>query len=149
VSGDPYTASVETVDKYAAPFDVVVYANQGNSDGATVNCEIQVSADGETWSAIGDVKFAYTMRHIKKTRLHYSEAGDVYVRLAQVGGSTKGQICDIYVISTDGTTGIDAITANDEKSAKSQYTIDLMGRRAGAMVSGQMYLKDGKIVLVK
>ncbi|MCR5361300.1 MAG: chitobiase/beta-hexosaminidase C-terminal domain-containing protein [Bacteroidales bacterium] len=149
VSGNPFTASIQTVEKYAAPFDVVVYANQGNSDGATVNVEIQVSADGETWTAIGDVKFAYTQRHIKKTRVHYSEAGEVYVRLAQVGGSTKGQICDIYVISTDGVTGIEAITANDEKSAKSQYTIDLMGRRAGAMVSGQMYLKDGKIVLMK
>ncbi|MBE6332400.1 MAG: hypothetical protein E7070_08870 [Bacteroidales bacterium] len=149
VSGNPFTASIQTVEKYAAPFDVVVYANQGNSDGATVNVEIQVSADGETWTAIGDVKFAYTQRHIKKTRVHYSEAGEVYVRLAQVGGSTKGQICDIYVISTDGVTGIDAITANDEKSAKSQCVIDLMGRRAGAMVSGQMYLKDGKIVLKK
>ncbi len=146
-SGNPYTAAVTTLDKYAAPFDVVVYANQGNSDGATVNVEIQVSADGETWTSIGDVKMAYTMRHIKKTRLHYSTAGEVYVRLAQVGGKPKAQICDIYVISTDGLTGIRAI----EETApvrKSDVIYNILGQKVGKDYKG-LIIRDGKKIINK
>ena len=90
-----------------------------------------------------------TRNRYQKDRFHISATEPVYIRIAQTGGGSKGQLYDIYVISTEGTTGIEAITANDEKSAKSQYVIDLMGRRAGEMVPGQIYLKDGKTVIVR
>ena len=146
-SGNPYTATVRTTDKYAAPFDVVVYANQGNGDGATVNVEVQISADGETWTKLGDVKLAYTMRHIKKTRIHYSEVGEVYVRVAHTGGSTKAQICDIYVISTDGTSGIEAVE-NKPAVVANGVTYNLLGQQVDKNYKG-IVIRDGKKMILR
>ena len=96
-SGEPYTATIETTGKYTAPFDVVVMA--GNGDGGAINMNIEVSADGITWTKIGDVNFAGTKRYWKRTRLSYNEAGDVYVRVAHVGGKTKAQVYDIFLFN--------------------------------------------------
>lgn len=147
VSGDPYSASIQSTKAYAAPFDIVVYANQGNGDGATLKVEIQVSADGENWTAIGDVNLAYTMRHIKKTRLHYEEATPVYVRVAHISGGTKAQICDIYVISTEGMTGIENIAADRQPAATVLF--DLQGRQVAAPVRGHLYIQNGKKFILK
>ncbi len=147
ISGESYTGSVESTVKFEGELDIVTYLTNGGSSAIVL--ELQTSTDGETWATVDTLSSASTQRYFKKDRFHISATEPVYIRIAQTGGGSKGQLYDIYVISTDGTTGIEAITANDEKSAKSQYTIDLMGRRAGAMVSGQMYLKDGKIVLMK
>lgn len=147
VSGDPYSASIESTKPYTAPFDIVVYANQGNGDGASLQVEIQVSADGENWTAIGDVNLAYTMRHIKKTRLHYEEATPVYVRVAHISGGTKAQICDIYVISTEGLTGIESIA--EGASQRDAAIFDLQGRQVSTMVPGHIYIQNGKKLIVR
>ena len=97
VSGDPYTATIETTGKHAAPFDVVVMA--GNGDGGAIDMNIEVSADGATWTKIGNVNFAGTKRYWKRTRLAYNEAGEVYVRVAHVGGKTKAQVYDILLFN--------------------------------------------------
>ncbi|MCR5361299.1 MAG: chitobiase/beta-hexosaminidase C-terminal domain-containing protein [Bacteroidales bacterium] len=146
-SGEAYSASVESTVKFEGEFDVVTYLTNGGTSAIVL--ELQTSTDGETWATVDTLSSASTQRYFKKDRFHISATEPVYIRIAQTGGGSKGQLYDIYVISTEGTTGIDAITANDEKSAKSQYTIDLMGRRAGTMVPGQMYLKDGKTVIVR
>ena len=96
-SGDPYTARIETTDKIAGPFDVVVLCGNGNN-GSAANMEVQTSADGENWTAIGTLKMAETQRYIKRTRLGYEGEDEVFVRVAHVGGSTKAQVYDIYVI---------------------------------------------------
>jgi hypothetical protein len=146
-SGNPYTATVRTTEKYAAPFDVVVYANQSNGDGATVNVEVQISADGETWTKLGDVKLAYTMRHIKKTRLHYGEGEQVYVRVAHTGGSTKAQICDIYVISTDGTSGIRAIE-NTPAVVSNDVFYNVLGQQVDQDYKG-LVIRGGKKMILR
>lgn len=97
-SGEPYTASIETTDRYAGPFDVIVFCGNGNS-GSKAVMEVQVSADGETWTSIGELKLADTQRYIKRTRLSYDETAEVYVRVAQTGGSTKAQVYDILVMN--------------------------------------------------
>ncbi len=96
-SGDPYTATIETTGKHAAPFDVVVMA--GNGDGGAIHMNIEVSTDGTTWTKIGDVKFAGTKRYWKRTRVAYNEIGEVYVRVAHVGGKTKAQVYDIFLFN--------------------------------------------------
>lgn len=146
-SGEAYSASVESTVKFEGEFDVVTYLTNGGTSAIVL--ELQTSTDGETWATVDTLSSASTQRYFKKDRFHISATEPVYIRIAQTGGGSKGQLYDIYVIRTDGTTGIEAISANDEKSAKSQYVIDLMGRRAGAMVPGQMYLKDGKTVIVR
>lgn len=96
-SGDPYTASIESTGKLAGPFDVIVFCGNGNN-GSAADMEVQTSADGETWTALGKLKMADTQRYIKRTRLAYDNTDEVYLRVAHVGGSTKAQVYDILVM---------------------------------------------------
>ena len=148
-SGEPYSMRFESTSAFASgEYDIVIYMGNGSTGNPIAS--IETSADGENWTAIMDtINYTTSQRYYKKTRKHVNFTEPQYIRVVQTAGSSKGYIYDIYVIRTEGTTGIEAITANDEKSAKSQYVIDLMGRRAGAMVPGQMYLKDGKTVIVR
>ena len=111
-SGEPYTASIETTKKIQAPFDVVVLCGNGNSGGAGV-LEIQVSANGEEWTSLGELKMASTQRYIKRTRVSYDGSDEVFVRVAQTGGGTKAQVYDIIVLN------------HGEESA--QYSEETMG----------------------
>ena len=112
VSGEPYTASIETTDKLAGPFDVVVMCGNGNN-GSAGQMEVQVSENGTDWTKVGDLKMAATQRYIKRTRLSYDETKEVFVRVAQTGGGTKAQVYDIIVLN------------HGEQSA--QYSEETMG----------------------
>ena len=101
VSGEPYTASIETVDKVAGPFDVVVFCGNGNN-GSAATMVIQTSADGQEWNTVDTLKMAQTQRYIKRTRASVNTTGEVYVRVAHVGGATKSQIYDIIVLNGEG-----------------------------------------------
>ncbi len=147
-SGESFSASIESMVKFKAPFDVVTYVTNGNSGSAGI-LEVQTSADGETWATLDTVNIPTIQRRYAKTRLHYSEAGEVYVRLAQVGGGTKAQVYDVYVITTEGTTGIENVYGDDAAVAGSERIYDMMGRQVNAMTPGRIYLKGGKCVLVR
>ncbi len=97
-SGDPYTAAIESVNKFTAPFDVVSYiASSGANSNAKVALEI--SADGNTWEEVGDFNISKAKRGYKKTRIPVEKEGDWYVRVAQKSGSTGSMIFDIYVLN--------------------------------------------------
>ena len=97
-SGEPWSARIESTDKYAGPFDVVVYAGNGNASGAGV-LEIQTSKDGETWETFGTVKLASMQRYFKRTRVSVENTDEVYVRVAQVGGNSDAYIYDIILLN--------------------------------------------------
>ena len=97
-SGDPYTARIESTKKLVGPFDVIVYCGNGNNAGAGI-LEIQTSTDGETWATLDTLKLAATQRYIKRTRASLNETTEVFLRVAQVGGSTKAQVYDILVMN--------------------------------------------------
>ena len=159
VSGNPYTASIETTVKYAAPFDVVVYCTNGNSKNDQV-MEVQVSEDGATWTQIGLLKMAPNQRYFTKTRIAYNEDGkQVYVRLAQTGGSTKAQVYDIYILNNGeyskkydaGTVGIEDIQNNGETVSEEVFNINgvrLNGTRSGLNIIRKQY-SDGTFKTVK
>lgn len=144
VSGEPYSGRLESTVPFTAPFDLVIYAGNGSSDQP--NVQIELSADGETWTSLGAVKAATTQRHIKKTRVHYDEAGDYYVRLNQMGGSSKLQVYDFYVVSTDGMTGIQTATL---QRCNADEIHDLYGRRITAPTTGQIFIIKGKKALIR
>lgn len=130
-SGDPYTMRVKSTKTFEGTFDVVTYlSNGGTSD---LGIELQKSADGTTWEKVGDLKFSNTQRLFKKTRFHLNEASPVYLRVAQVSGGSKGQLYDIHVIKTEGTTGIDTIPAAE----------------AVKNVKVKKFSKDGRILIKK
>ncbi len=97
-SDGPFNASLETTAKYQAPFDVIVYAGNGN-DGEYPKMQIEVSADGENWTKIGDVDYSLIKRNWKRTQLSYDGADEVFVRLLHTQAKSSGQIYDIYVMN--------------------------------------------------
>lgn len=97
-TGGPFNASLQTSSKIAAPFDVVVYAGNGN-DGEIPTMQIEVSADGENWTKIGDVNYSLIKRNWKRTQLSYEGTDEVYVRLLHTKAKSGGQIYDIYVLN--------------------------------------------------
>ena len=145
-SGEPYSGRLESTIPFEAPFDIVIYAGNGSSDQPTI--QIEVSADGETWTSLGLANAATTQRHIRKTRVHYTEQGSCYVRLNQTGGSSKFQVYDLYVIATEGLTGIETINA-DTDSRADVTAFDLYGRRIQQPASGQIYIVGGKKMIVR
>ena len=146
VSGDPYSAKIESTQKFQAPFDVVTYVTNGG--GSAFVLEVQVSADGENWTVLDTVNVANVQRRYCKTRMHYDGTDEVYVRMAHVSGSTKAQVYDIYVITTGEKTGIEAIEMNEAQNADKRI-YDLQGRRVATMQSGRIYLQNGKKVMTK
>lgn len=118
-SGEPYTARVETTDKIAGPFDVVVFCGNGNSGSKPV-MEIQTSTDGEEWTKLSELNLSGTQRYVKRTRASYNESEPVYVRVTQTATASKAQVYDIYILN-NGTKSqaYDAVTAiQDVKKAK-------------------------------
>ena len=97
-SDGPFNASLETTDKYQAPFDVIVYAGNGN-EGQIPTMQIEVSADGENWTKIGDVAYSLIKRNWKRTCVSYEGTDQVYVRILHTQAKSSGQIYDIYVMN--------------------------------------------------
>ena len=97
-SDGPFNASLETTAKYQAPFDVVVFAGNGN-DGETPTMQVEVSADGENWTKIGDVDYSLIRRNWKRTQLSYEGTDEVYVRLLHTQAKSSGQIYDVYLMN--------------------------------------------------
>ncbi|MBQ8064102.1 MAG: chitobiase/beta-hexosaminidase C-terminal domain-containing protein [Prevotella sp.] len=97
-SGGPFNASLETVDKYQAPFDIVIYAGNGN-DGEIPTMQVEVSADGENWTKVGDVAYSLVKRCWKKTHLSYEGNDQVYVRILHTAAKSSGQIYDLYLMN--------------------------------------------------
>ena len=91
--GEPANAAIQSKGTYQAPLDVVTIANM---QGGPIL--VQVSADGENWTTIGEEIAAtgYT-RMWKKYTNSYDGTDEVYVRVAQETGSLGAKIFDIYV----------------------------------------------------
>ena len=143
-SGEPYSGRLESTVPFEAPFDIVIYGGNGSTDQP--NIQIEVSADGETWTSLGLANAATTQRHIRKTRVHYDEAGTYYVRLNQTGGASKFQVYDLLVVSTDGKTGIETATL---QRCNAGIIYDLFGRQVESPVKGQIYFQDGKKMILR
>ena len=97
-SDGPFNASLETTGKYQGPFDVVVYAGNGN-EGEIPTMQIETSTDGETWTKLGDVAFSLIKRNWKKTQLSFEGTDEVYVRLLHTKAKSGAQIYDIYILN--------------------------------------------------
>jgi len=116
-SGEPYTGRIESTQKFAGPFDIVIYCGNGNN-GAPGTLEMQTSTDGETWTAIGELKLADTQRYIKRTKASYEGTDEVYFRVAQTAGSTKAQVYDIYLLNNGETSKAYSETASGISTVK-------------------------------
>ncbi len=141
-SDGPFNASLETVSKLKAPFDVIVYAGNGN-EGEIPTMQIEVSADGETWTKIGDVDYSLIKRNWKRTKVSYEGTDEVYVRILHTAAKSSGQIYDIYVMnngekssqySEGALDGIESLLPAGDIVRTEIYTIN--GARVNTMVKG-------------
>ena len=97
-SGEPYNATIETTGKYAGPFDIVVYLNNGSA-GSYPKVDIEYSTDGTEWVKI-DTCATHNERFMKRTKVSYEGTEEVFVRLAHKGGNSAGQVFDIYILNS-------------------------------------------------
>ena len=96
-SGGPFNASLESTTKYAGPFNVVIYAGNGN-DGEIPTMQVETSDDGDNWTKLGDVAYSLIRRNYKRTLLCYEGTDEVYVRILHTKAKSSGQLYDLYVM---------------------------------------------------
>ena len=138
----PFNASLETVDRYQAPFDVIVYAGNGN-EGEIPTMQIEVSADGENWTVLGDVAYSLIKRNWKRTQLSYEGSDQVYVRIHHTAAKSSGQIYDVYVMNHGeysaqySESALDGImTVSPEGGVVRTEIFTVNGSRVGALTKG-------------
>lgn len=156
-SGGPFNASLESTVPFQAPFDVVIYAGNGN-DGAIPTMQVETSADGETWTKLGDVNYSLIKRNWKKTHLSYEGTDKVYVRILHTDAKSSGQVYDLYIMNNgEYSQGYDDIASaiRDVQSSDVVRTevYSLNGVRANAAARGISIVRttyaDGKVVTRK
>lgn len=155
-TGGPFNASLESTVAFQAPFDVVIYAGNGNA-GEIPTMQVETSADGETWTKLGDVNYSLIKRNYKKTHLSYEGTDQVYVRIVHTAAKSSGQVYDIYIMnngeysqSSDVTTAINDVQSSEAVRSE-VYSIN--GVRANAAARGISIVRttyaDGKVVTRK
>ena len=96
-SGEPYNATIQTAQKFAGPFDIIVFFNNGSA-GSWPKVNVEISTDEQNWTKL-DSLATKDVRLMKRNKLSYEGTDEVYVRLAHVGGNSAGQVFDIYLMN--------------------------------------------------
>ncbi len=68
-SGEPFTASIETSQKHQGPFDIITFAGNNNSDGASMTLVLETSLDGSDCTTVDTLKHSYYRRFWKRKRI--------------------------------------------------------------------------------
>ena len=156
-TGGPFNASLESTVAFQAPFDVVIYAGNGNA-GEIPTMQVETSVDGETWTKLGDVNYSLIKRNYKKTHLSYEGTDKVYVRIHHTDAKSSGQVYDIYIMNNgEYSQNYDEISASINEIQSSDVVrtevYSLNGVRANAAVRGISIVRttyaDGKVVTRK
>lgn len=131
-AGETPNGSIQTINKYQAPLDVVVLANlQGGPLLA------QVSADGETWQTIGSFAKTGFARMWNKNTASYDGTDEVYVRVTMEEASAGAKVFDIYI----------ANEGENSKALKEQWENELTGiaeaKTSTARVAAGIYTLNG------
>ena len=125
-----------------------------SEDGEVIRqrMEVLISMDKETWTLVDTISTTTDkMAEIKSVICEGT--GDVYVRLQAimpVGSSSssdrKINLNDLYIFSNNETLGIEDIAV---EVVKNDAVFDLQGRQVSKMVPGQLYIQNGKKVVVR
>ena len=100
VSGEPYTASIQSRKKFQGPFNLVTYVGTASGGSNVGKMMLQVSTDSLNWTNVGDTLMTSIVKRLwKGYERSYNDADEVYVRITQVGGGSSIQIYDIYVLN--------------------------------------------------
>ena len=166
VSGEPYTAAIQSRKKFQGPFNLVTYVGTASGGENVGRMVLQVSKDSVAWENVGDVMVTSTVKRLwKGYERNYEGTDEVYVRIMQEGGGSGIQIYDIYVLNAGETSaalkqqfdeeyaaaGIEAIANKTAKVTKGIYNLN--GIRQNSLKRGLNIIvkNDGSVekVLVK
>lgn len=141
-AGEPANASIQSINKYQAPLDVVVLANM--QGGPLL---VQVSADSIEWTTIGTIEKTGQSRMWSKYTSSYNGTDAVYVRVTEEVASAGPKVFDIYVANQgekskalldelkQELTGIEDVTIQHQtKATTGIYTLN--GMRIGQLRQG-------------
>ena len=156
-AGEPGNGSIETLNKYQAPLDVVVLANM--QGGPLL---VQVSADGKEWDTIGEIAKTGFARMWGKYTTSYDGNDEVFVRLTQEVASGGAKVFDIYIanqgeksqalmqqLNEEYTTGIQTV---GNTAVKTTGIYNINGVRRSVLQRGlNIVVEDGTVrkVMVK
>ncbi len=155
LSGEPLTAAIESVKAFPAPFDVVVYT--GNGKGGNKSAELQISTDGKTWTKAADLKVSTYKRYLKKNRVSIDDAGNYYVRVANM--SNDMNVGDIYILNNgevsqkyDAESGIEDVEVAEVEVVRTEI-YNISGMLMPEMIQGinivRTYYSDGSVKTTK
>ena len=166
VSGEPYTAAIQSRKKFQGPFNLVTYVGTASGGENVGRMVLQVSKDSVAWENVGDVMVTSTVKRLwKGYERNYEGTDEVYVRIMQEGGGSGIQIYDIYVLNAGensaalkaqfdeefAAAGIEAIANKTAKVTKGIYSVN--GIRQNSLKRGLNIIvkNDGSVekVLVK
>ena len=105
--------------------------------------QVEVSADGENWTVLGDVAYSLIKRNWKRTQLSYEGNDQVYVRIHHTAAKSSGQIYDVYVMNHGeysaqySESALDGImTVSPEGGVVRTEIFTVNGSRVGALTKG-------------
>lgn len=167
-SGEPCTGAIQSLGKFTGPFDIVTYVGTAAGGDNVGRMQLQVSADGSTWTNVGDEMTTSKVKRLWKGYVRgYEGTDDVYVRLIQAGGGASVQIYDIYVMNTGENsltlkaqydaeweasgTGIQTISDQKVKAATGIYNINGIRQQSLRRGLNIVVMSDGSVrkVMVK
>lgn len=99
-NGDEYNAAILSTKKFQGPFNVVMF--MGTAGGSQEQMGIEASADGATWTVIGDTIYQKLSKRLwKKYTVSYTGTDEVYVRVKEyLGPNGSGpQVYDVYIMA--------------------------------------------------
>lgn len=143
-SGDVNTASLESTEKYQAPFNVLAYVanisgNKDTGEGSITKLAIEVSTDGTTWTQVGDeLSTENIYRNYSKFEVAYEGTDEVYVRLRSVSGGSQG-VHDLYILNE----------GEKSKAMEEEYAtgISEVNTEEAAPVKAMKFIENGKLVI--
>lgn len=138
-----YNARIETTQKFRGPFNVVAFLGNASATGSVQKLAVEVSADGEAWSQVGDtLVVANPQRLWNKFTVPYDDTQEVFVRLAHVAGNSGAQCYDIYIM-TEGEKSL-ALEKELAEGYQQQATgIAEVGRTRATAVPQAIYTVNG------
>ena len=160
--------SITSGQKYPQPFKLTAVimgclgsgANQSpeyrKSEGEDIiyqRMEVLISKDKENWTLVDTISTSCN-KMAEAVSVLCEGTDEVYVRLQAItplgtssSSDRKINLNDVYIFSNNETLGIEAIA--DKEAVKSDAIYDLMGRRIVKKAAGQLYIENGKKVIVR
>lgn len=147
-SNDPYSACIQSTQKFKGPFDIISFVGNGSSSNVP-KADIYISTDttnADNWVKVDTVAFAKTQRYIKKNICSYEGTDEVFVKLQANFSSVM--VMDIYIMNAGEksaeATGIKDVESENQvnRTITHRYIYSINGTRLNMPTKGINIIKE-------